>query len=427
MRRVSGFRYRAPARVFDILKTVTIEGFKSIRKQNLELGYLNVFIGANGSGKTALLEALGVLGAAAAGRVDDAELLRRGVRPGVPRLFKSAFDKSAPNDRLPRVIKLSGASPAGARYDVTLDNPKDSAATPWRFSTETLRFREEKLVTRSPRGANLWKGDKKEPLKLADAYRGIAPVFQTMEVATARVTGMLNRLAEFVIYDPQTAILRGTMADALPLDPLGLQGGRLAEAVGQLLQPKKGLFGSLPLEDLFALIDWASDVDVSAPTPDLVSPSIPAAAEILRFTDKYLRSDLSRLSAYDASEGALYVLFALTLLLHPRTPRLFAVENIDHALHPRLARALVRLLGEQALMARNHKQVLLTTHNPLVLDGLALNNDRIRLFTVDRTTAGHTVVHRVAYTDALEEAQAKGVTLSQMWTRGLLGAVPSIE
>ncbi|HSN97846.1 MAG TPA: ATP-binding protein [Candidatus Nanopelagicales bacterium] len=413
---------RPPVRsALDRVGTVSINGFKSIWSQQIALGRLNVFIGANGSGKTALLEAIGVLGAAASGRVDDVELLRRGVRPGVPKLFKSAFE-----GRIPRVIKLSGVSRRGARYDVTLDNPQDSAATPWRFSTEALHVGETKIVTRSPRGGNRWEEGKKFPIKPADPYRGIAPVLQAMDFVPGHGTGLLKRLSEFVIYDPQTAVLRGTMADTLPLDPLGLQGGRLAEAVGQLLRPEEGTLGGMPLSDLFALIDWASEIGVSVPTPDLLSPSIPAVTEILRFTDRYLRRDRNRLSAYDASEGALYVLFALTLLLHPRTPLIFAVENIDHALHPRLARALVRTLGEQRRPPSISKQILLTTHNPLVLDGLDLADDEIRLFTVDRTVSGHTVVHRVEYTEALSKAQAQGVTLSQMWTRGLLGAVPNL-
>jgi hypothetical protein len=64
-----------------------------------------------------------------------------------------------------------------------------------------------------------------------------------------------------------------------------------------------------------------------------------------------------------------------------------------------------------------------TTHNPLVLDALALADDNVRLFAVDRNAVGHTVVHRVVYTDAVKLAQERGLTLSQMWTRGLLGAV----
>ena len=46
-----------------LIESITIEGFKSIAKQTLPLGRLNVVIGANGSGKTNLLEAAGVLGA----------------------------------------------------------------------------------------------------------------------------------------------------------------------------------------------------------------------------------------------------------------------------------------------------------------------------------------------------------------------------
>ena len=54
-----------------MLSTIRIECFKSISELELDLGRINLFIGANGSGKSNLLEAIGVLGAAASGRVDD--------------------------------------------------------------------------------------------------------------------------------------------------------------------------------------------------------------------------------------------------------------------------------------------------------------------------------------------------------------------
>lgn len=59
---------------------ITIEGFKSIAKATLDLGFLNVFVGANGSGKSSLFEAIAVLAAAADGRIDSVELDRRGAR-----------------------------------------------------------------------------------------------------------------------------------------------------------------------------------------------------------------------------------------------------------------------------------------------------------------------------------------------------------
>jgi hypothetical protein len=136
-----------------------------------------------------------------------------------------------------------------------------------------------------------------------------------------------------------------------------------------------------------------------------------------------MRAGANIVSASDASEGALYVLFMLALLFHPRTPGFFAIEHFDHALHPRLARALIAKLGEH--VRASSRQILLTTHNPLVLDRLALADDDIRLFTADRTETGQTVIRRVEYTDALAKATASDAPLSQMWTSGLLGAVRS--
>ena len=137
-----------------------------------------------------------------------------------------------------------------------------------------------------------------------------------------------------------------------------------------------------------------------------------------------MREGRNRLSAYDASEGALYVLFAYALIHHPASPRTLAIENIDHALHPRLARGLIDALASET--KTTGRQLLVTTHNPLVLDGLDLRDDAIRLFTVDRNKKGHTLIERLKWSDALAKANASGLTLSQMWTQGLFGGVPNI-
>lgn len=47
----------------DMIKTISIENYKSILKLKLDLGRINVFIGANGSGKSNILEAIAMLSA----------------------------------------------------------------------------------------------------------------------------------------------------------------------------------------------------------------------------------------------------------------------------------------------------------------------------------------------------------------------------
>jgi len=83
-----------------MITKLTVESFKTLEKVEVDLGVVNVFVGANGSGKSNLLEAVGVLAAAADGKVDDKVLLQRGVRPGVPELYKSAFNEKLPQHQL---------------------------------------------------------------------------------------------------------------------------------------------------------------------------------------------------------------------------------------------------------------------------------------------------------------------------------------
>ncbi|GHT99629.1 hypothetical protein FACS1894154_07090 [Betaproteobacteria bacterium] len=53
------------------LRKVKIEGFKSIERAELELGDLNVVIGANGSGKSNLLGAFRLLERVLSGRLQQ--------------------------------------------------------------------------------------------------------------------------------------------------------------------------------------------------------------------------------------------------------------------------------------------------------------------------------------------------------------------
>jgi predicted ATPase len=53
-----------------MLKKITVHGFKSIERQTIKLGALNVLIGANGSGKSNLLSALSFFRASALGNLD---------------------------------------------------------------------------------------------------------------------------------------------------------------------------------------------------------------------------------------------------------------------------------------------------------------------------------------------------------------------
>jgi AAA15 family ATPase/GTPase len=106
--------------------------------------------------------------------------------------------------------------------------------------------------------------------------------------------------------------------------------------------------------------------------------------------------------------------------MSPRTPKFFAIDNIDNALNPKLCSALIRHVAD--LARKYDKQVICTTHNPAVLDGLNLHADDERLFTVGRNSEGRTTVRRVRAPEPLPGETP--VRLSEAFTRGLIGGLP---
>lgn len=386
------------------VSSIKIRHFKSLKECDLSLGRVNVFIGPNGAGKSNLLEAIGVLGAALGGKVNDESLFRRGVRPGVPALYKSSFK----GGRLPSGIEL-GASLGAARTLISLRNPVRPGSTAWTYFSEGLYEGNALIAGRSQRS--------KSPINPESGRIALAMADVAPQTESSLLVDALNRYA---IYTPTTAVLRGIVQEPVR-PPVGLSGGRLAEAFQELLlltrREERG--------DYFKFIPWAQKIGVRPAGEVPVSPSVPTPQQVLHFEDKYMAEGRNKLSAYDASEGALFVLFSLVAALHPHMPPLFSIDNFDHGIHPVLGMALLDQLSEWVLL-KSDRQVLLTLQNPAMLDGLPIDNPEVKLFVVNRTSAGLTDIHPLVVTPKLLEMAKTGWTLSRMWVAGHLGGVPDV-
>lgn len=389
------------------VRKVHIKGFKSIVDQSLSLGRVNCFIGANGAGKSNVLEALGVLGAAADGRVDDEHIVRNGVRAGLPRLFKTSFAR----ERIPPHITLEATGEPTAAFRVSLLNPLDKPRPAWSFKTEFLSSGETEVVSRGVRGD-------KENL---DETRGLSALKVVDLQPGDPASRLLKALQDYAIYTPNTPALRATVTDQQTRLPVGLVGGGLAEGFEAL---KRSIDGER-LNDILDLIDWVSEVSVTDVVGDLLSPSVPRTKNVLKFTDRFMAPSRNTLTAADASEGALYVIFAAVLCLSRSAPLVFAIDNLDSALNPRLVTRLVSRLAGWLAAANPNRQLLFTAHNPTVLDGLDLDDGETRLFAVERNSAGHTTIRRVEIADRLRDLNAK-YPLSRLWAMGNLGALPNV-
>ncbi|HEX4962688.1 MAG TPA: AAA family ATPase [Thermoanaerobaculia bacterium] len=400
-----------------MLSTFKVEGFKSLFETEVELGAFNVFIGANGSGKSNLLKAIGVMSAAAFGSVEPETLRYRGVRPGLPALYKTLFKSR----RFRRLITMTAAA-GDATYRLGLSNPIEEPSFRWTIASESLRDRDRPLVSRTPAECKLFDAKGKSETIAPDPDQTVARLALARRENTVAARGLLDDLVNFAIYTPTTTVLRGIAVEEVARDPLGLTGGGLPETVKQLVDRAAGTLGPFDLDEVWEMIEWAEEMS-AVPAPQAsVSPAVKTTPIVLRFRDRYMRPERNTLSAYDASEGALHVLFMLALVSHDKAPRFFAVDNFDQALHPRLARALTRLLADQ-VAKDGTRQVLATPHNPLVLDGLDLTNPAIRLFAVDRNREGATQVRRIEVSPELLAEAESGLSLSRLWVMGRLGGL----
>lgn len=389
------------------LREIQIGNFKSLYDASFEPGRLNVFIGANGSGKTTILEAIGLLSAAMTDRVDGNSLQRKGIRLSAPALYKSRFKCIT---RIKPTVDLAIKWSQGEEqfeYDVHLTTPTDSDF--WKYHSEALWQNGEKKWGRS--NASQDQRNNNIGFFLLDNNKNLD---KGREIA--------DRISNYGIFQPNTLTLRGNIPDPNQMTPIGLNGGRLAEALQEMISEEEGdiKIGSMYLEEILELIDWAEDITIDSPKKTSINSNVPATRQIIEFTDRFMKNAV-KFTGYDASEGALYVLFMLCLAMHPKSPDIFAVDSFDHALNPRLARKLTQLFSEQLI--EHDKYAFLTTHNPLVLDGLDLQDDRIRLFTVERSKDGFAEIRRIQVTEKLIK---EGQSLSRLWINGRLGGVPEL-
>jgi len=391
-----------------IINEITIKGFKSIQNQNVSLGQMNVLIGTNGAGKSNFLEAISMLSSSAEGGIDYQKLSSKGARLSSPEIFKSAFKNVRRGQFFQLQVKMDDYE-----YDMKI-NPTDKFS----YYSENFQKNDNRIAWRSYAGATL----NENPINNLERTKSILGIMQNFDDS---YNDVINSLKQFAIYSPSTPILRGVSADNSFHEPLGLYGGGLAKALSELIQDEEN---SDELQRFFELLDWFQSIGTTVPTNTEVLPEESLLGnKVVRYKDKFMSLKFNELYAYDVSEGALYILFVLVLLVHKKSPNIFALDNIDSTLNPGLVRQLMVHITE---MLENHpeKQILLTTHNPTTLDALDLFNEQHRLFVVSRSNTGQTELKRIEppknMTKDEWEEKYFGLKLSEVWLSGAIGGMP---
>lgn len=383
-----------------MINQITIQNFKSVVNTTFPLKPFNVMVGANGCGKTNILEAIAIAAAANSNKLDYEYFANRGIRVVDPRFMLPAFEDAKEDEILLHIeTDDKDVSEFKIRYNKDAKPPRweDASLNAYSF-VGFLKANEinnismlKEIIEKSD--SNF--GDKKINFKLKKTPNGLA------------ISPSCEELLSFTIYSLEETVLRKADNDSR-LYPLGRHGEGLFAYLKNLAIREEGNAIIQEIIENLEILDWFDGMEI---------PEAQLSSEFnIKLRDRYIDEAISFFDQRSTNEGFLYLLFYLTLIISDETPAFFAIENIDASFNPKLCREVVRRL---TLLAKKHgKQIIATTHNPSVLDGLDIMGEDHELLVVRRNIDGHTKVNSVDTKGKLN------MTLSEAWLKGFIGGLP---
>lgn len=402
-----------------MIDNLRIRNYKSIVDLSIDLGRFNVIIGTNGCGKSNILEAITLASAASQNKLDAESLNNRSIRETEPLFMMNAFDDTENNlnesvisidinseeyeKGTSAIIEYSSAEEKWVNRGNITDKPKvvvafeqiqEMANGPEDFEKYKSMI-QDNMDTYIKIMHFITKNKGKKSFTMSDLYNS----FDEQDIKRPS-------FSSFIAFRPVEKILRDF--NNFTTYPLGSRGEGLFQYLKRVSNQNEGKDLFTKINDGLKMLDWFDGFNI----PDgLLSNEYK-----LSIGDKFLKDSLHYFDQRSTNEGFLYLLFFLTLFNSKDTPQFFAVDNIETSFNPGLCQNLTKYLVKTT--KENDKQVILTTHNPFVLDGMDLSDDEIRLFVCRRDIDGHTKIERVKY------REDRKMSLSELWMSGLIGALP---
>lgn len=388
-----------------MLRKVKIENYKSVVDQTLELGLINVVIGANGCGKSNLLEAIALAGLSCSGALLPEMFESRGIRLSDNRFMRSAFEDV---DEEFISIKVETSDGDESVYRIHYNTEQKPAQWEDVVEEETKTL----LSSIQESGSQFKVKDLKAFLeqmskKMGDKHALNVSLYERDNHSLVLAKPKVNGLRNFTIYSLEETELRSL--DQMPSTKLGRTGKGLLPYLKELSKTEDGIKILNEVKENLMVIDWFEDLEM--PESALSQDST------LKLKDRYVDETLDFFDQRSANEAFLYLLFYFTLFVSDETPSFFAIDNIESSLNPKLCKLVVSRLAE--LAEKHNKQVIFTTHSPFVLDGLDELSEKKRLLVVSRNSDGYTVVNQI------KGDKMRSIPLSEAWLKGYIGGLPN--
>lgn len=365
------------------VKHISIEGFKSIRKAELDLGMINVLIGANGAGKSNFLAVFHMISAMMAGELE------------------SYVGSSG------RATSLLHYGPKRTRnIDVTITFNAETGLSTYSFwlgytPPDSLMFLKESAEFSSP------KHDKPYRLEMGAGHRETGLFDKARGKSnTARVFQHLLRSCKIFQFHDTSATSPMRRAGYIGhTDWLKTDGGNLAAFLYGLREHNAPYYDRI-IATIRQIAPFFRDF--------VLEPSRDNSREL--FLDWRDNDPDGRFGPHQLSDGTLRAMALITLLLQPedRLPNVVIIDEPELGLHPYAIEVVAALIKA----ASNHAQIIVATQSTKFVDQF----DPEEIVVADRRN-GETGLRRPSPDDLKEWIDAYSV--GEMWEKNILGGRPT--
>ena len=357
------------------MKLLSLEAkrYRSLRDNSIEFGDLNLFIGANASGKSAILDALRFLHEGVQARDFRAPVFSRG---GIVHLAW----KGEEAQQIELVVRLEGD---GKTYEWSVRLIRDGYEFHMQEHITEIRSQSPPIQLLSAENGEgwWWSGEKGEQVTLKQG-----PTSCALAAAAADASFPAREVAEFVsrwgFFDPNPFLLRRdwTGLDSAKFDPYGRN---LGETLYALQNSSPNVLAQI-VEATRSIVGLPSDIE-------------PRESEDRFYFVQNEPGLLYPVHQMGISSGTLRVLALMTALLGEPENNLIGIKEPENYVHPAALSSFI----EHLMDARARVQFMVTTHSPLLLDFI---DEPAAVSVVQRSESGGTTVVKEKNPDGVRRA-----------------------
>ncbi|OLZ50347.1 chromosome segregation protein SMC [Amycolatopsis keratiniphila subsp. nogabecina] len=360
------------------LTSIEIENFTSIRSARVDLGPLNVLIGANGAGKSNLIQAFELLGHIGDGLLN----LYTGLHGGASALINDGAED-------PRIT-------------LTLTTPQHGyQVRVMTAANDELVFDHEVLFTHDNGLSRAWTGSLGRGHR--ESHLSTTSTDPIAKKAAARIADLLSGCRTFDFHDTSYASVKRT-APTADNRSLRTDAGNLAAVLLRLRNSDhsadkaayRRIIGAIRL-----VAPYFGDFVLQPDNTDRI---------LLRWRD--LTSDTVH-AGDQMSDGTLRFACLATLLLQPEPPKLILIDGPELGLHPFAIGQLADLLSS----ASTQSQILIATQSVTLLNHFTADD-----VIVAELRNGNSAFFR-PNTAALQNWLAE-YSIGELWEKNIIGGRP---